>query len=486
MQYCFQDLTRACRRFLTSSTKFAVPVALALYMGNASAGSLQVSNLADAGPGSLRAAIALADPGQTIEFAPNLSGTIVLTQQLTVTRALTLQGRAGIVIDGADTTRLFRLGAVPVVIRDLTLQRGFATDGGGAIYSDAQLRLERVRLLDNHSGFRGGALFVWNDGLSSYQLVDVEFLGNSAETGGAIWDNGAASSSIRNARIIDNFAETSGGGIMHLSGEGLAIVESVIGGNVLTGGATATGGGVFSQDGALEITRSTISGNRAGDAGGLYVVGSPTTTSLLLEESLIVGNTATEDAGGIFVAGVEANIVNSTIAQNVAVAGSAGGVWVREGVGNPRTTHVIHSTIVGNSAGTRGGGIDNSFGSLRLQHSIVSQNESPVGPDVRGTLLSDGFNLVRNQSGSSGYVASDLPSGLFPLVGPLALNGGPTRTMLPQASSPVIDAVPGPLCRSFTVDQRGFFRAGACDIGAADSGATQVPEVVFFDDFEDT
>src|SRR5262245_3455413 len=52
--------------------------------------TLTVLNTADSGPGSLRQAIATASPGDTIDFAPNLSGkTIVLTSgQLVVSKDL--------------------------------------------------------------------------------------------------------------------------------------------------------------------------------------------------------------------------------------------------------------------------------------------------------------------------------------------------------------------------------------------------------------
>src|SRR5262245_54679619 len=58
--------------------------------------TLTVTNLGDtgvAGDGSLRGAIMAAAPGDTIEFAPTLSGTIYLGSDLTLDRDLTIQGR---------------------------------------------------------------------------------------------------------------------------------------------------------------------------------------------------------------------------------------------------------------------------------------------------------------------------------------------------------------------------------------------------------
>src|SRR5262245_17388565 len=55
--------------------------------------TLTVTTLADSGAGSLRDSIAVAAPGDTVEFAPNLSGTIGLGSDLTLDRNLTIQGR---------------------------------------------------------------------------------------------------------------------------------------------------------------------------------------------------------------------------------------------------------------------------------------------------------------------------------------------------------------------------------------------------------
>jgi hypothetical protein len=67
-----------------------------------------------------------------------------------------------------------------------------------------------------------------------------------------------------------------------------------------------------------------------------------------------------------------------------------------------------------------------------------------------------------------------------PLLGPLANNGGPTPTRLPQSGSPLIDAIPNASCGdgntlagfAVTTDQRGLARpeqtGGRCDIGAVE------------------
>ena len=66
-----------------------------------------VTNTNDSGAGSLRAAIASAPSGDTIDFAPGVSGTITLTSGvLSITQSVTLAGPgAGTLAPGLTSTR---------------------------------------------------------------------------------------------------------------------------------------------------------------------------------------------------------------------------------------------------------------------------------------------------------------------------------------------------------------------------------------------
>ncbi|HMG06847.1 MAG TPA: choice-of-anchor Q domain-containing protein, partial [Chthoniobacterales bacterium] len=119
---------------------------------------------------------------------------------------------------------------------------------------------------------------------------------------------------------------------------------------------------------------------------------------------------------------------------------------------------ITNTTISGNSAGA-GGGLHVSSGKSR--NTIVASNTSADGPDVKGALASEGFNLVGNNSGAtiSNAQPSDqigtAASPIDPLLGPLQDNGGPTFTHALLAGSPAIDK--GESSGS-TTDQRGFGR----------------------------
>jgi hypothetical protein len=136
---------------------------------------------------------------------------------------------------------------------------------------------------------------------------------------------------------------------------------------------------------------------------------------------------------------------------------------------------LTNSTLSGNSATVDGGGIWNAA-TLTLTSSIVAN--SPSGGDCNGaTPTSGGHNLDSDgtcvTSGGTDQPASD------PLLGPLADNGGPTLTHLPQIGSPVIDTGGAAPCPTAT-DQRGVARPqrAACDIGAVEVEPDRVPPTV--------
>lgn len=91
-------------------------------------------------------------------------------------------------------------------------------------------------------------------------------------------------------------------------------------------------------------------------------------------------------------------------------------------------------------------------------------------------------NLIQNNAGSgNGFLTGAIVSSDDPEIGPLADNGGPTKTMAPLTGSPAIDAGDNtpdapPFARPST-DQRGLMRIvnGTIDIGAVELQSTAPP-----------
>ncbi|MGC1309913.1 MAG: CHAT domain-containing protein [Phormidesmis sp.] len=292
---------------------------------------------------------------------------------------------------------------------------------------------------------------------------------DAVATGGSI--NLAAATYQGETVQIDRDMTLQGqGGVTIIDGENARRVLDISGGNVtlegltILRGSSEMGSGVRVQNANLTLLNSTVQNNRADLSGaqvggGLHFSGAGMS---LIQGSAIEGNTAGVSGGGIAVEGSQTlTIERSTISNNRAGADGGGLALLFEG--NAALNNV---TVSNNSAGSGGGGIvaSASLGSISLQNSIVAGNTASSGRDVSGVLVSNGNNLIQRQDGliwAGGAIASDLPDGTNPRLGPLMDNGGPTLTHALLVDSPAIDRATGA-----SPDQRGAAANGPRDIGA--------------------
>src|SRR6185295_11870575 len=111
-----------------------------------------------------------------------------------------------------------------------------------------------------------------------------------------------------------------------------------------------------SNNGALNLTNSTIRNNQVRGFGGGIFTDNFATTNVI--DSTLTGNVAEEEGGGIFNFDGTVNITNSTISDNEAsgnaLLGSAG---IGGGIQNfaRGTVNVLNCKINDNSAGFGGG-----------------------------------------------------------------------------------------------------------------------------------
>ncbi|NND96300.1 MAG: DUF4347 domain-containing protein, partial [Pirellulaceae bacterium] len=258
-------------------------------------------------------------------------------------------------------------------------------------------------------------------------VVDIDNLtitGGSDNQGGGMKVAGTADVTLTNVNVTLNNAGDGGG--IHNAGT-VTLVDSTISDNT----STNQGGGLF-NDATAVATGSTFSGNNAIDGAGIYNSNFGSVQTLTLTNVTLSGNTASGDGGGL--ANTElADLVNVTITNNSAADG--GGIF--------RGTGTVTTNIT---------------------NSIIASNTAATGPDVSGNVNSNGFNIVGNDSGSGGFIGSDLLN-TDPLLDPtLKNNGGPTQTHAITASSPAYNA--GTTIGVPNTDQRGETRDASPDIGA--------------------
>jgi hypothetical protein len=139
------------------------------------------------------------------------------------------------------------------------------------------------------------------------------------------------------------------------------------------------------------------------------------------------------------------------------------------GIFSAGSTTLVYTTVARNIAGNFG----NIFSStLESFGSVVA--ESVGTGNCLATTTSHGYNY--SDDDLCGFTGpTDRQDASDPQLGPLADNGGPTPTLLPQPESPLIDAIPIGSCQSngaaaIITDQRGVTRPqrAGCDIGAVE------------------
>jgi hypothetical protein len=234
--------------------------------------------------------------------------------------------------------------------------------------------------------------------------------------------------------------------------------------DLVNGDVTGDGGAILNA-GNLTLDRCELSSNEASDGGGAI----ENSGTLTLTACTLAGNTADVGGGAVEHASGTLTATNCTFYGNSAEFGGA-----IDGDGSS-TIRLYSCTLSGNHATNDGGGIEETTGTLLLENTIVAGNTAvDQGPDLKASSINtqSGVNLVSSTSGLGGSFSGIVAS---PNLAALAENGGRTRTMLPLAGSPAIDAGGS---TTLTVDQRGLPRiAGAAlEIGAVEVQGDAIPE----------
>ena len=163
---------------------------------------------------------------------------------------------------------------------------------------------------------------------------------------------------------------------------------TITGGELLDSSPNELGGGIRLQGGMLTIQDSVISGNTAGQGGGIALVGSAT---LNLVDSTVMNNIARDDGGGINVpAGATLSMVDSTVEGNTAGTDSSPNYLSLGGGINLIGTATMTGSTVRNNVLTKpgylgwGGGIAvyQVNASLTAENTVISGNFSDRGGGI--------------------------------------------------------------------------------------------------------
>lgn len=463
--------------------------------------------------------------GGTITFS--CGPTVLLTggELPGISDNILVNGGNTVTLSGNNASRLFFVNSGGMLtLNNITITKGFASGDGGAIRNEGILNLTNAKLIDNHvTNGSGGAIF----SRGAINITNSEFANNSATNGGALylkWGN--ADALIQGSNFHDNATDSLitgwGGAVLAFDGG-----WATIGTTTFRNNKAGYGGALFNYYGTLQLYENCLlTGNEGlgyGGGGAIYSEADPSVipTNLLLDHATLSGNKSSEngggaihnklgklwlkdvtldnntslgDGGGIFLQDGSMTLTNVTLSGNTAT-GNGGGIKSNGGI-DATLTNV---TLSSNSAGGDGGGIDN-FNSLvslanvtlsgntapgtggihnknttiTLKNTLVAKGTSGTNCSNEATALTYAFNLSNDNS--CGFGAGRDSVNL--LLGPLANNGGFTKTHLPSANpkSPAIDNGTGNGCTA--TDQRGLARPQglACDVGSVEvQPATPTP-----------
>ncbi|WP_375513917.1 DUF4347 domain-containing protein [uncultured Nostoc sp.] len=391
-------------------------------------------------------------------FKDTTPDTITLTSgQLTITDDVTIlgTGTSKLTVSGKNVSTVFEISGL-----------GTDVNINGLAIASGNIKVNRTSILNlaksSVSGNTAGS-GISNSGILS--LANTSVFGNKQ---GGIYNAGTLS--LTNSSVYGNTGgskiyngNTAGGGIFNDASSGKTGTFNLVNSSV-SGNTANSGGGIYNQGGTFRLTNSTVFGNTATSGGGIFNGDDDAYSGGLvtLTNSTVSGNTALEDGGGIYngysyVADTRLTLINSTITNNTADSDG-------DGTGN-------------------GGGVFNTSDAsspVKISNTIIASNfdkstSGDIHPDVDGSVIDSGNNLIGNNTGSTGFTTSTLvgtsASPIDPKLGLLQNNGGATFTQALLVNSPAIDAGKNSLVSTgVTTDQRGtrFNRIfnGVVDIGA--------------------
>ncbi len=258
-----------------------------------------VTSTTDSGPGSLRAALGMAQSGDTINFNLTYPATITLTSgYLSIGTNVTVSGpgAANLFISGSGEIFgvFYVTGGITATISGVTIENGSnVTYGeGGGITNLGTLTVSNSTFSGNSSQTTPGGGGIFNQ--DTLTVSNSTFSGNSAPAGNGGGIENFGSATVINSTFSGNSSIGAGGGIANYGT--LAVSNSTFSGNSV--GAGSFGGGIESNA-TLTLKNTLLAGQQSG--GNCYLFsGTPTSGGYnLSDDSTCTFLTATGDQNNV-------------------------------------------------------------------------------------------------------------------------------------------------------------------------------------------
>ncbi|CAF1218977.1 unnamed protein product [Rotaria sp. Silwood1] len=327
-------------------------------------------------------------------------------------------------------------GAGIVTLNGLGITRILKFDRGDFRYSTPTLTIQRLRFINGRCQDSDGGCAILQKNGGTTIVVSSSFENNIGPTvgqdvaGGAIWTLGGGDTTIVGSVFQQN--KCSNGGALGILGSGLYIYNSHFQNNQATGNGGNPGnggnGGAISFDGRGRnntICGTRFTGNQANKYGGAffrvsYNGGEQNNFDVVLVDSNFISKDGNGLAGGLYIQGGSASILNTVIANNS--ADGAGGLFLANeksvtlnkvnfldnkaytGLGaavfcsSPVSGTFSGLTVANNNAGAFGAAFAFCSTSVTLSNSIIANNTvgNPWPANACTSMMNDGTGVIQS------------------------------------------------------------------------------------------
>ena len=291
------------------------------------------------------------------------------------------------IITVADVGKLRIVGLENVLLQNGRMDEQF---GGGAIYNAGELIFHNVEINGNASDFDGGG--VVNAGKMSVEEDSTLVVKNNvaALQGGGIFNTEIGETVLANTTIKTNAAHEGGG----IANEGLIWLLS--GSHVLDNDVQNVGGGLYNfNSGRIYVDGATVETNTATKGAGLYNMDD---AEFYTVNATFATNDGTSHGGGVYVEDGLVDIQTSTVLENDANVG--GGFYANGGL-----LRITDSELRANIANTGGSiNITNKGVAEVIRGEITDHDVRDGGAilnagelSITGTVITD--NIANNGAG---------------------------------------------------------------------------------------
>ena len=273
------------------------------------------------------------------------------------------------------------------------------TGNGGGVSNFGVFIMNGGEIVGNKAADAGGGVYNYGNtfsisGPGSFTMNGGKISQNTGKWGGGIQSSGSLTV---NGEVSDNTAWFGGG--IHSEDKGQVVSRVVIQNSAKIKNNSAfndsdggSGGGIYFQDGTLQIQGGSISNNSSRYGGGIYAqstdeyMSQSKTASVNISGGSIAGNTAEKYGGGLDIWNTNLTMTDGEISLNNGLWG--GGIHLGGGV-----FQLLGGAITKNNAGSSwGGGVYFSDGTVSLKNGVAITDNVYGGTITDGTLIGGTVN----------------------------------------------------------------------------------------------